>query len=130
MLKVHASDWVTQGLIIPCNGAMRDQILSVDTWEMLDHFPEAYWVLEEIQPFNFGGGAMAVAINGPLAFDLRNLQTLRDWTWSPAEGQVLPLTHDLWILDVEGIPERVEFYHCGELYLRVYPVLLSSPTQE
>lgn len=93
---------------------MRDQVLSFEPWEMLDHFPEAYFLGDEdMPPTQPLLGHIEVSVEGKLAFDLRNLVSLNGWEWSVDDNLPQIIEHDLWLLDVEGQPRLVTFWFRG-----------------
>jgi hypothetical protein len=93
---------------------MRDQLLCVEPREMLNHFPECYFVGDyDMPPSRPLMGHVEVSVKGKLAFDLRNLSTLSDWEWSQENDLPTNLGHDLFILDVEGKPKIVTFWFRG-----------------
>lgn len=115
MVVPFSLDWIGQQLVIACRGDLLDQIREADAWEILDKNPLLYFAGDEdIPPSMVMLGFIEVSVKGELAFDLRNLTSLREWSVQLDEGgERWDIVEETQFIQITGHPATVTFFFRG-----------------
>jgi hypothetical protein len=112
-LKVgYLLDWLKNQPVIACrvDSGFVGQILTIPTQEMLNEFPEAYFVgSNDMPPSMPMPGYIEVSVRGKVGFDLRNISDLQNWKVIVDGGLPQPIPEDTGILELYPQATMVTF---------------------
>ena len=105
-------DWLKNQPVIACrvDSGFVGQILTIPTQEMLNEFPEAYFVgSNDMPPSMPMPGYIEVSVRGKVGFDLRNISDLQNWKVIVDGGLPQPIPEDTGILELYPQATMVTF---------------------